>query len=323
MPERRDASVVQVVLAAILWGLSGTAASALFSRHGVSPAGLVAVRMSAAGLVLLLGVLVRRGRAALWAPLRGSAVSLLIFAILGLTVVQYSYLLAIQASNAATATLLQYLAPGMVVVWVAFKSRSLPGLGTGGALFLTVLGTALLVTGGSFTHLLLGPAALFFGLLSALALAFYSLYPVGLLRTYGALPVVAWGLFIGGGVMDGGLLVLRVPLMPPALNASGFELVAFVAILGTLAPFPLYLSGLNRLSPSIASILSAAEPLSAAVASVLWLNLRLTPVEWLGGFGIAAGVLLMAAMARKVGRPRGAAGRRGAGEPLAGAQQES
>ena len=302
VPERRELSVAAVVLAAVLWGLSGTAASALFTHYGVSPAGLVAVRMSVAGLMLLVGLSLFRGVRSVLAPLTGSPGPVLIFALAGLLVVQYSYLLAIADSNAATATLLQYLAPGMVVIWVAGVDRRLPGGGTVGALLLTVFGTALLVTGGSFTHLLLGPAALGFGLLSAVALAFYSLYPVRLLRRYGPLPVVAWGLFIGGLVMDAAMAILGRPLLHGRLDLDSLALVAFVACLGTLAAFPLYLSGLNRLNPSIASILSAAEPLAAAVASVVWLHLRLTPLEWLGGLGIAAGVLLMARTARSAGQ---------------------
>ena len=304
MGSRGEWSVAAVVLGAVLWGLSGTAARALFARHHVSPAGLVAVRMTVSGLILLASLVVRRGARSVWGPVQGSFGALLIFALAGLLVVQYSYLLAIAASNAATATLLQYLAPGIVVVYVAAKSRALPPSSTVAALLLTVLGTALLVTGGSFTHLALGPLALAFGLLSALALAFYSLYPVALLRMYGALPVVAWGLFIGGLTLTAALAAAGRPLLPDHLDGAGLALVAFVTLFGTLAPFPLYLAGLNRLTPTFATILSADEPLAAAVASVVWLHLRLTPLEWAGGVGIAAGVLLMAGTARRPPVPR-------------------
>jgi drug/metabolite transporter (DMT)-like permease len=296
--------VAAVVLGAVLWGLSGTAASALFARHHVSPGGLVAIRMTVSGFVLLTVLALRRGIPVIWAPLRDSFATLVIFAVLGLLVVQYTYLLAIAASNAATATLLQYLAPAMVVVYVALQSRTLPASRTVAALLLTLVGTSLLVTGGSFTHMALTPLALTFGLLSALALAFYSLYPVKLLRAYGALPVVAWGLLLGGLALTVGLAASGRPFLPAHLDLPGLELVAFVIFFGTLLPFPLYLGALNRLSPTFATILSAAEPLAAAVASVLWLHLRLSPLEWTGGAGIAAGVLLMAGTVRRASLPQ-------------------
>lgn len=50
-----------VLLGAVLWGVSGTAAQVLFQHYGLNPGWLVTVRMSVAGLLLLAGISMRSG----------------------------------------------------------------------------------------------------------------------------------------------------------------------------------------------------------------------------------------------------------------------
>jgi drug/metabolite transporter (DMT)-like permease len=278
---------------AVLWGLSGTAAQALFQHHAVSPGWLVSVRLAAAGLLMLATLTVQKGSAAFtlaWSSLRRVA-ALALFGVGGMLVVQYAYLLAIAASNAATATLLQYLAPAMVVLWTSLLSRRRPPWVHVGAVALTLAGTYLLATAGPGSSLHLAPAALAWGLLSALALAFYSLFPGRLLSALGAPLTVAWGFLWGALVMA----TMSPPWrLPEHLSPADWLLVAFVVVFGTLVAFTLYLNGLRALSPVLASLLGTAEPLAAAVAGVLWLHVRLDGWQWAGGAAIAAGVLLLA-----------------------------
>lgn len=305
--EGRGVSMLAVLGGAVLWGLSGTAAQALFQRHAVDPGWLVSIRMSVSGLLMLLALAVRRGLPAVLAPLRSvrSAMSLVIFGVVGLVVVQYSYLVTIEASNAATATLLQYLAPAMVVLWTSLAGRRLPPRLHAVALGLTLVGTFLLVTAGPTLHLQLSPRAVWWGLLSAAALAFYTLYPGPLLRALGAPLVVGWGLVLGGAAV--------APFAPPwavpaHLSGGDLALVGFVVVLGTLIAFTLYLYGLTRLTPVLASLLATAEPLAAAVAGVLWLHVHLDAWQWVGGGAIAGGVLLLARTPRRHSSPGRATG---------------
>ncbi|MCP6059926.1 DMT family transporter, partial [Klebsiella pneumoniae] len=66
----------------------------------------------------------------------------------------------------------------------------------------------------------ISPAALFFGIASAFAAAFYTTYPSTLIARYGTLPIVGWSMLIAGlmltpfyagrgttFVIDGGLLL--------------------------------------------------------------------------------------------------------------------
>lgn len=133
---------------------------------------------------------------------------------------QLTFLLTIEKSNAATATVLQFLSPTIIVAWFALARKTRPGIFVLSAIFTSLVGTFLLVTHGDPTSLSISPAALFFGIASAFAAAFYTTYPSTLIARYGTLPIVGWSMLIAGlmltpfyagrgttFVIDGGLLL--------------------------------------------------------------------------------------------------------------------
>lgn len=282
-----------VLLSATFWGVSGTAAQKLFVVGHVHPGWLVSIRMLGSGALLLLGSVMRQAstslqllkRSAAWGPL-------LAFAIVGLLGVQYTYFEAIHTGNAAMATLLQYMGPSFIAVYGALTTRRWPSPVGFGALLLALGGTLLLVTGGHLAHLAVPATAIVWGLLSALFLAFYTIYPVPLIRQWGSLPVVGWGMVIGGLVAAG---LTRFPDGGPSRwTPSILGLVLFVVLIGTLLAFFLYLASLTRLSPTEASIAGSAEPISAVLAATLWLHVRFTSMQMVGGMAIVAAVVVVA-----------------------------
>ncbi len=190
-----------VLAAAVFWGLSGTAAQVLFQGEGFRPEWLVTVRMGVSGMILVLGTAVFAGPRAALGPLVHplDALRLTLFGIFGMLGVQYSYFASVAEGNAATATLLQYLAPAMIVLYAAARSRRMPGLRQIAAVGLALAGTFLLVTGGQIQALTVPWTSVVWGLASAVTLAFYTVYPGGLLRRYGAPATVGMGDGGGGG----------------------------------------------------------------------------------------------------------------------------
>jgi drug/metabolite transporter (DMT)-like permease len=290
----RARAIAMVLAGAVAWGLSGTAAQALFQHHGFQPAWLVTVRMLASGILLLLWVAVRQGPRYLYevwtAP--GHWWRLLVFGILGLVGVQYTYFRAIQEGNAATATLLQYLGPVMLTVWMALAARRWPPARQVAAAGLALAGTWLLIAGGSLHTLRVPAGAVGMGLASAVLLAFYTIFPAKLIAREGPLVVV------GSGMLAGGLACLLVA--PPwqtagmAFGTTSLGLTAFVVIPGTMMAFTLYLAAARTLTPQAASVLASAEPLAATLAAVLWLHTSWTLAESVGGLLIVATVILLA-----------------------------
>lgn len=70
-------------------------------------------------------------------------------------------------------------------------------------------------------------------------------------------------------------------------------LVGFVVIGGTLVAFYLYLTSQRYISPAETSLLACAEPLSAALAAVVWLHTPLSIGEIAGGLCIVATVAVL------------------------------
>ncbi|WP_309862440.1 DMT family transporter [Desmospora profundinema] len=281
-----------VVIGAVMWGLSGTVAQTLFQEADFQPGWLVSVRLLTAGVLLLAILAVRRGAGtilAVWREPR-DRLQLLVFGIGGMLAVQYTYFAAIDASNAAMATLLQYLGPMLICCWLAFRSRRWPTSYEGGGVLLALAGTALLVSGGHGGSLSVSGTALFWGLASAVALAFYTLYPSRLLPRWGAGTVVGWAMVIGGT----GLSFLHPPWqVTGTFTLESILSISFIIVFGTLLAFFLYLDSLRLIRPTETSLLACTEPLSATVAAVVWLGVPFGVPEWVGAGCIIATVALL------------------------------
>jgi drug/metabolite transporter (DMT)-like permease len=293
----RARAAAMVLAATALWGLSGVAAQALMQRHGVGAAWLVSLRMATAAVALFAVALGRLGPAALWAPWRARAdrLRLVAFAVVGLFAVQYTYLMAILVANAAAATFLQYLGSALVVAWIAVGRRRRPHPRLLVALAVALGGIALVATNGSLGALAVPPAGIAWGLGAAVALAFNTVLPAPLLRRHGTLPTVAWGMLLGAATA---IIALRPPLAPRGVaGPEALALVAFVAVLGTAVPFALYMGAIRRLPPAEAALFANAEPVAAALAAALWLDVRL------GAWALVGGALVLAATTDLYRRP--------------------
>lgn len=290
-PSRRGRGIVMVLAAATLWGLSGTAAQVLFRRSGITPDWLVAVRMlcSAGGLMLL--IYWQKGSAALLAPWRApeERLALIIFALLGLAAVQYTYFAAIRDGNVVVATLLQYLGPIWLVGGSVFHQRRWPARYQVVALAFAVLGVWLLLTDGKFGTLRISLSAVIWGLASSAALAFYTAYPRQLISRHGVLPVVAWAMAIGGATFSPSLL--QTPKF--AFDGTTLSLIAFVVIGGTLIAFALYLASLAWLTSIETGLLASAEPLIATLVGVGFLQVPFGFWAAVGGLAILFAVTIL------------------------------
>ncbi|QQE77787.1 DMT family transporter [Alicyclobacillus sp. SO9] len=287
---------IMVLVGAALWGISGTVAQRLFQFDSFHPAWLVAVRMSVSGLVLLTIAGLRRHHPfAVWRT-PGYRSRLLIFSFAGLLAVQYTFFAAVATGNAATATFLQYLGPVFITVYFAIRLRKLPGKSELFAVLFAVIGTLLLVTNGHLSTLIVPVKAVIWGLLSALALAFYTVYPGNLIRRFDSASMIGWGMLLGGL----GLYSVAPPWAVAGQQWSWLSalFVAIVVIFGTLIPFYLYLASLRHISPSETSLLGGLEPLAATVTSVLWLHIPFGVATAAGGLCILATVTLLSVLPR-------------------------
>lgn len=280
--------VALAVAGSVLWGASGIAGQFLLQDRGVTPEWLSAARMIGAGILLLGLDGLRCGGDifSIWKS-RHEALMLLLFGVLGMVGVQYTYFAAIALSNAATATILQYTMPILVILWTAFAEQTRPSGRVLAALVLAVGGVLLLVTRGEWGTLAILPEALFWGLLSAAGAAFYTVQPKGLIRRWRSSLVVGWGMLIGGLFLS----PLASLAAPPGLwDLSAYGALAFVVVFGTAAAFSLYISSVAYIEPGEASLLNSMEPLSSILFSVALLGMTFGVAELCGAAAILAAV---------------------------------
>lgn len=279
------------VSSAILWGISGTCAQFLFDKKGFDPAWLVCWRMLIAGLILVVFSLGSKSKDTftIWKkPM--DTVKLLLFAILGMVAVQFTYFYSISLSNAATATILQYLGPLLVVAFYALKHRRWPIMVEYASLTLALVGIFLLVTHGSFDQLVISEGALIWGLLSALALAFYTIQPVGLLRRFSPATVTGWGMLVGGIAFS----FFSDPLeFHGTLDFEAWLAFAYIVLFGSVIPFYFFLKSVTIVGATTASLLCSVEPLAAAGVAVIWLGVYFGPMDWLGTIFILITIVLL------------------------------
>ncbi|MCZ8523992.1 MULTISPECIES: EamA family transporter [Paenibacillus] len=290
--------VPMVITAAVAWGLSGIGAQLFFSHFGGEPGWLVSVRMLSAGILMIVLACLRQGATgifAVWSHKKDRR-SLLLFGLVGMLGVQYTFFEAIDSGNAATATLLQYLGPVFIIAYISLRVRKMPGGRELAAFALALAGIFLMTTGGSFDSLTMSPEAFVWGILSALAAAVYTLYPGKLLAAWGSVPVVGWSMLIGGT----GLALLHPPWAFDWSQGSLylFGLLAFIVVIGTIIPFFLFLESLRYVTPAKASILSSAEPLTSVLVGTVFLHIPMDAVQLLGSLCIILTVIVLTVPSR-------------------------
>lgn len=241
---------------------------------------LVNLRMTGAGIILLIYLNFRHYNiSAVWNQKR-SILSLIIFGIFGVLFAQSSFLKAVYFGNAAVAPILQSLGPMFVVFLVAIIQHELPNRLDLIANVISLVGIFLLITNGNLQKLYVSPQCIMWGIFSAIGVAAYTLLPRNLLTSYSPLIVVGWGLTIGGLVSNIFTPIWRIP---GPLTVWDILLIGIIVILGTLLAYVMYISSLQFLKPCMACILGTLEPITATLITIIFLKEAFHPIQLLGG----------------------------------------
>src|SRR5690606_15320315 len=243
MPSQILKGFFLAIIAAVSWGASGTFAQFLFQQRGVNVDWLITLRMLISGSILLL-IATFIEKCNLWSIWKNKrdALQLLVFSFTGMLAVQYTYFAAIKHSNAATATVLQYVGPVIIAVYLAFKYKRLPKPIEFIAIALVILGTFLLLTHGDIDSLTISGMALFFGIASAVSLAVYTLQPIRLLAKYKSSLIIGWGMLLGGM----GFILIKAPVSIEGIwDIQAYFYTAFIVLFGTLIAFYAYLTAVK------------------------------------------------------------------------------
>lgn len=283
--------IVFAALGGICWGFSGNCAQMLTAELGVPVLWITAVRLTVAAVIFLAICLVREPRHLLAALRDGRSLAYIAgFAILGVLLTQVSYLSAIAYTNAGTGTVLERTGLVLIMGYVCLRTRRLPRPREAAGLVLAIGGTVLIATQGDFSRLAIAPAGLGWGLVSAVALAFYTLMPGKPLAKWGSFIVTGLAMAMGGTVAMAGVQpwTLGVEVTPAVVGV-----MALMVLVGTFAAYLFYLQGIADAGPVRAGLVGCVEPVSATIISAVWLGTTVTPMDVLGCAMIVVMVFLV------------------------------
>lgn len=278
------------LLAGFSWGISGISGQYLMS-NGVHVNLLTSLRLLIAGL-FLTALAYYKDKQVLKDLLssKKNLFFLLLFSLFGLVLNQFAYLSAIHYTNAGTATVLQYAAPIIVLLYISLRDRALPSLIEVMSIILAIAGTFVMATHGNLSELAITPLGLFWGLLSAFTYAAYLLIPVKLVQNYGSFSVISLSMLLGG---------ILFPIFSQAWNyefeLTGLNLLALFGIvgIGTIFAYTVFLYGVSIVGAVKGSLLASIEPVASVLLTVLILGTQFYKTDFIGMVLIVAAVLLI------------------------------
>lgn len=284
--------IILTLLGATLWGVSGTSVQFVGNFRNMNLEWLLTMRLITAGLLTVLYGWIRQGNAVFnvfrnWRDTLG----LVIFGVFGMALCQYTYFRSIVIAGAGIATVLQYLAPSMIIIYLLMRYGKRPSTGEIISVILALAGTICLMGNNGFSFESFRSDVLFWGLLSAVGVAVYSVSPVRLLATYGTIPIVGFGMLLSGSVAA---VLFQQPHSYATWDVWTVVGCFNVVFLGTIVSFNAYLEGVKRIGAVSGSILSSIEPISAAFFGWALLGNQFNWVGILGMAMIIATVIIIA-----------------------------
>ena len=276
----------------ILWGISGVCGQFLFQSKDVTASWLVPLRLVTAGFLLLCYYLIRdKGKAFdIWKTKR-NRIDIIIYGLAGMMLCQYSYFQTIEWSNAGTATVIQYLGPALIVVWVCLQTRRLPEKKEVLGVILAVTGIFLIATHGNPTTLTLSQKALIMGLISAVSVVIYTVKPARMQAEFDTPLILAWGMLIGG-------IALTITFRPwnnkVIFDGETFTALTFIILFGTMAGFSMYMTGVKMIGSVRASLYSCVEPVASMVLTAVWMKVSFTTPDLIGTAFVIATIIILA-----------------------------
>lgn len=284
--------IILTLLGATLWGVSGTSVQFVGNFRNMNLEWLLTMRLITAGLLTVLYGWIRQGNTIFNVfRNRRDTLGLIIFGVFGMALCQYTYFRSIVIAGAGIATVLQYLAPSMIIIYLLMRYGKRPSTGEIISVILALVGTICLMGNNGFSFESFRSDVLFWGLLSAVGVAVYSVSPVRLLATYGTIPIVGFGMLLSGLVAAALFQQSHSYAIWDVWTVVGCFNVVF---LGTIVSFNAYLEGVKRIGAVPGSILSSIEPISAAFFGWALLGNQFNWVGILGMAMIIATVIIIA-----------------------------
>ena len=224
---------------------------------------------------------------------------LILFGVVGVTLVQAFYFVAIERMYVGIALLIEFTAPIWILLFLRYVLKKHVPQGLWYAIALAF--TGLLMITQIWDGLTVDQIGLIAAFLDALALAGYFLIGDLLGKTKSSGAIATWGFGVASLLLFFALPIWNFPVdaLTNEMNLLGrFEdyslpgwvLVLWIVVMGTIAPYLFVIAGLKILSASTASVFGMIEPVMAGIFAWWWLNERLTTIQLIGGLVVLIGI---------------------------------
>ncbi|WP_245698277.1 DMT family transporter [Sporosarcina ureilytica] len=277
-----------VLFGAILWGTTGTAQT--FMPQTIHPLGVGASRLAVGGFTLLIVLLIMR-RVTFhnwpWRPTIYAAISMAVF--------QYLFFTSVRLTGVAIATVVTIgSAPVFsgLIEWVIAKRR--PTRVWASATLLAIIGCGLLFINKE--GVVVNPIGVIMSLCAGSLFAIYTLVNKEVLDSVPAVPAVAVIFSISALMLFPFLFIFETEGL---FTGRGIAVVLFLGFATTSIAYILFSTGLKYIPSSSAVTLSLAEPLTAALLSVIVVGERLSATSWAGVALLLGGILVLTLSGRR------------------------
>jgi len=287
-----------IACATFLWGVAATLGRAAFAGRllpsgealKIDPLILSQSRTTFSFLLLLPVLLVRRR----WPPLKvpgADVVRLALLGVLGVAASNYFYYLAIQKTNVATAIILQYTAPVLVLLYTVARGQQHATVQKFAGVGLAVVGSALAIGVVGASGFRLNTVGVSAGMLAAVSFAFYNIAGHSLLASHDRWIVLLYTTLSASVFW----LFINPPwkLVAAHYSAAGWGFMLLFALVSMVAPFSCYFAGLQRLEPTRAIVASCLEPVFSILIAAIALSEIVRPVQTVGIMIVLVAIVLV------------------------------
>jgi len=280
-------AVAMVLIAALMWGTTGTARA--LGPAGAAPLAVGAVRIAIGGALLVLIAFARGtlfGRRWPLVPALLAAVAVAIY--------QLSFFEGVARAGVAAGTIVAIgSAPAFAGVFAFLALRERPTTRWLVSTAVAVIGIVLLALPTDVTPV--EPLAILLPLVAGAGYAVYATASKRLLRDGDNVAVAAIG-FGGGAVIL--LPVLALADLSWLRDPRGLSVALWLGVVTTAIAYILFTRALTRLPVSWGATLSLAEPLTASLLGTVVLGESLAPIQLVGAGLVAVGLVALAASPR-------------------------
>ena len=183
------------------------------------------------------------------------------------------------------------LAPSLIALYSVVILREKVQPVTAAAVIGATGGCYLVVGAYNLDLLGMNIVGIFGGIGAAVSFAWYSIQGEYGMRRYHPWTVLFYSFFFAAVVWN----ILQPPLQsfmhPYSVVQWGW--ILYIALMGTLLPFGLYLEAIHLIRSTHASITATLEPITAGLVSYLFLGEVMEPLQLLGGVLVIASVILL------------------------------